>query len=67
MKTLEEHNKQKHEINLAFENKKVQSGVACDKCGTEMIVPNPHMVLASYPAQQYVQCPNCNHIGLKVV
>ena len=67
MKTLSEHNKQKHELNLNHNPmydfaKPVKAGVACDKCGTEMIIPNPYVVLASLPPQQTVQCPSCQII-----
>ena len=58
MKTLKQHNETK--LNLKPEYK---AGVKCDKCETEMILDNPHMMLASYPPQQSVVCPKCGYRG----
>ena len=65
MKTLEEHNEYIYKINA--EPKVCSAGVKCDDCGTEMILPQPNVVLASYPAKVTVQCPKCSKTGLKVV
>ena len=66
-KTLDEHNKERNEFYNAPKPSYNSAQVKCNECGTEMICPNPHVVLASYPAQQHVQCPNCGRTGLKVV
>ena len=64
MKSLDEYNKDKYNIP---NERQYMAGVKCDKCETEMVIENPHVVLASYPAQQWVVCPKCNHRGLKVL
>lgn len=65
MKTLEEHNK--YVYNLYTQEKTYSAGVKCDDCGTEMILPEPNVVLTSYPPKVKVECPKCGKTGLKVV
>ena len=67
MKTLKEHNKERDEFYNGPKPSYNSAGVKCNECGTEMICPQPNVVLTSCPPQQHVQCPNCGRIGLKVV
>jgi len=64
MKTLEEHNEYIYKINA--EPKVCSAGVKCDDCGTEMILPQPDVVLTSNPPKMRVECPSCGKTGLKV-
>ena len=70
MKTLNEHNKDSNEHNKDSHTKlsstPVLAGVLCNICGVEMIMPQPDMVLLSWPAKVMVQCPKCNVIDYKV-
>lgn len=58
MKTLKEYNETVHIKQDVF-----KAGVKCDKCDTEMLLDNPHMMLASYPPQQSVVCSKCKYRG----
>lgn len=62
MKTLEEHNN-----SIQKTPGKVNAGVKCDKCHTEMYLQNPNEMLLSYPAQQRVFCDECGYSGYMVV
>jgi len=64
MKTLSERNKE-----TAAARKKMRdeehygyAGVACDKCGTEMVYSDG-MVLMSNPTQKNVKCLSCGFTG----
>ena len=59
MKTLKEHNEE-----ILTGQQDYRAGVQCDECETEMLLENPNMMLASWPAQQWVICPNCKYRGL---
>jgi DNA-directed RNA polymerase subunit RPC12/RpoP len=37
------------------------SGIACSKCGAEMIYPRPLRVIATYPPMRDLDCPKCGH------
>ena len=65
MKTLEEHNEYICKINA--EPKVCLAGVKCDDCGTEMILSQPNVVLASYPPKMRVECPSCGKSDCMVV
>jgi ribosomal protein S27E len=65
MKTLEEHNEYIYKINA--EPKVCSAGVKCDDCGTEMILPQPNVVLTSYPPKMRVKCPSCGKSDCMVV
>lgn len=67
MKTLDEHNKERHLIHSIFNDKKQNAGVKCDDCDVEMYYDNPHVALASWPMQQSVVCPKCNKRDYKVM
>ena len=38
-------------------------GIACDLCGGELMRPEPHEVLLSFPAQIRVHCVGCGFNG----
>jgi hypothetical protein len=66
MKTLDEHNDEARR-RRAEVGDHPRAGVACPKCGEELMVSNPGMFLASDPPLQTVHCPGCGLTGTKVV
>jgi DNA-directed RNA polymerase subunit RPC12/RpoP len=42
------------------------NGIACPKCGKELMDTNPNMTLTSYPAQKNVHCPKCGYTGYRI-
>jgi hypothetical protein len=62
MKTLSKHNNDSYPKYSVSVSQPIPAGVLCDKCNTEMMIPNPNMVLSSYPPKRMVQCPKCNTI-----
>lgn len=65
MKTLSEHNKEMRERDEFIRRTAHLAGVACDDCGTEMMLRTPGVVNASNPPTQWVDCPHCGKSGLK--
>lgn len=41
------------------------NGLACDKCGHELIDSSPNVMLASNPPQLNVHCPKCGFTGYR--
>ena len=62
MKTLDEYNFEVH--NRRKERQEFKAGVKCNECETEMLLENPYVMLTTWPAQQWVVCPNCKYRGL---
>ncbi len=61
--TLDEHNRQK-----IMERKALQvngAGVACPKCGMEMVLAHPGQINLSFPPSEIVRCPSCGRTGEK--
>ena len=65
MKTLEQHNADRHAIREAFRKVANAAGVACDKCGEQMYYDDPNTVYTSDPPVQRVRCHKCGYYGLK--
>lgn len=61
MKTLKEYNEDKVKQYKEAKAKAHLSGIACDKCGTELEFPNPGELLMSNPPKKRVKCPKCGH------
>lgn len=64
MKTLKENNEK---ILNDSKPKTIKNGIACDKCGEELIDSYPNLILTSYPAQKNVHCEKCGFIGYRYV
>ena len=47
-------------------NKPKPNGIACPKCGEEMMDSNPSVSLASNPPQKNIHCPKCNYKDFRV-
>ena len=66
MRCLSDHNEHIVARRDRIERWRHKAGVLCDRCDTQMLYVN-EMVLASNPAKREVKCPNCNHVGYKIV
>ena len=67
--TLEEHNAARraaHKHRVRIMNRPVFNGIACPKCGEEMMDSNPSITLASNPPQKNILCPKCNYKDFRV-
>ena len=42
------------------------NGLACPKCGTELVDSSPNTVLTSNPPQKNVHCPTCEWKGYRI-
>lgn len=42
------------------------NGIACPKCGEELIDSNPMETLTSYPPQKNVNCSKCEYVGYRI-
>ena len=68
MQNLNEYNSNKLRARQNQTNKNgwERNGIACPKCGTELVDPNPHVKLMSNPPQKNILCPKCNFTGYRV-
>ena len=41
------------------------NGIACPKCGTELVDPSPSVTLLCNPPALDVSCPNCDFRGYR--
>lgn len=41
------------------------NGIACPKCGTELLDSTPGMALLSHPPQHKIHCTSCNYHGYR--
>jgi C4-type Zn-finger protein len=69
LKSLEEHNT----INSTFHwgmmgQSPVFNGIACPKCGEELLDTQPNVTLSSMPPQKNVGCSskNCDYTGYRI-
>lgn len=60
LKSLEEYNKEK----LKSAQINVNTGIACPKCGKEMVLTTPGMILLTHPAKESIHC-ECGHKDYK--
>jgi hypothetical protein len=66
--SLDEHNSNAWSTQTRwFSNEPIPNGIACPKCGNELMDTNPMMTLTSYPAQKDVHCPKCEYKGYRIV
>ena len=63
LKSLEEYDKE--HMKITFEAR--LTGIACHRCGTEVINTDPNMVLTSYPARKKIGCTKCQWHGTCLV
>jgi len=64
---LDEHNENSRTLRMNyFSNEPRPNGIACPKCGAEMVDSNPMSVLTSMPPQKNVSCPECKYTGYRI-
>ena len=67
LKKLEDHNKEKSLDNSFIISKSPQlNGIACPKCGAELLDTHPTMVLYSNPPQKNIHCGECGYVGFRL-
>lgn len=64
MKTLSEHNAERESV-VEWLKHKQKAGVACNKCGQEMLLEQANSYNTTNPPTQWVRCPGCGERGLK--
>lgn len=70
LKSLIEHNSMSTTFHLGMLNPKpIPNGIACPKCGEELLDTKPNETLASMPPQKNVGCSSkkCDYIGYRVI
>lgn len=67
LKTLDEHNSSARIRQMAaMTNGPRPNGIACPKCGEELLDTTPNITLTSMPAQKNVNCSKCDYVGYRV-
>lgn len=66
METLDEYNERRRRELQEIAQRQHLAGVSCDRCGSEMHVTNPGVLLMSHPPQRQVHCPRCKQTGTQV-
>ena len=67
LKTLDKHNSDARKFHHnANDNKPRLNGIACPKCGKELLDSHPNITLTSYPPQKNVKCSECDYVGYRV-
>jgi hypothetical protein len=66
LKSLEEHDAEAMAIADSMNNPQL-NGIACPKCGSELLDTAPHFMLLSNPPQYYIACSNteCDYTGTR--
>ena len=64
MKTLAEHNQQRHDEFTTRElmNEAHPNGIECPKCKAELWDSSPMLTLTSNPPQKNIHCPQCHYV-----
>jgi DNA-directed RNA polymerase subunit RPC12/RpoP len=66
--SLDEHNSNAWATQTRwFSNEPRPNGIACPKCGNELMDSNPMATLTSHPAKKNVHCPKCEYKGYRIV
>ena len=63
LKTLEDHNRERRDSYKAGVSDAQPLGIACPKCGAELVNPTPQVEFPTYPPQIRIACPKCGHQG----
>ena len=69
MKTLDEFNAERrkaHYENAEFWSKPHKNGIACPKCGEELLDSFPSITLTSDPPQKNIHCDACGYRGFRI-
>jgi len=65
LKTLEQFNAERYSL-VGSINKPALNGIACPKCGAELMDTNPGILLTSNPPKCYIGCSKCDYSGTRV-
>lgn len=67
LKSLDEHNSNSwSNYSSMFENSPKPNGIACPKCGEELMDSQPMMTLTSNPPKKDIHCPSCGYVGYRI-
>lgn len=67
--SLEEHNIKASSAHYEASNGIAkENGIACPKCGTELVDTSPKLTLMTRPPQKDIHCPsgNCDYKGMRI-
>lgn len=64
LRTLDDHNRSALEA-FTLSNRPCPNGIACPKCGQELVDSNPSVCLTSWPPQYSVHCLACEYNGYR--
>ena len=67
LKTLQKWNDARFDIHAAAVRRNVPNGIACPKCGEELLDVNPNVRSTSWPPKTRVACKACSWQGRRVV
>ena len=66
LKSLEESNAESRRLAFAMnDNSPKPNGIACPKCGEELMDTNPMITLTSHPPQKSTKCSKCDYYGYR--
>lgn len=65
MHTLDEFNKGRADLYEHLDKSKL-NGIACPKCGKELVDSCPSITLTSNPPKKHVRCPECKYNGYRI-
>lgn len=67
LKTLTEHNSQRHKFHASWQSiEPIPNGIACPGCGKELVDITPNITLTSNPPQKNTKCLNCGYVGYRI-
>ena len=67
LKDLSKHNSEASVLQYGLNNNNpIKNGIACPKCGNELLDSRPMITLTSYPAQKNIHCDKCDYVGYRI-
>ena len=69
LKSLDEHNSMSSTFHRSMmPQKPIPNGIACPKCGEEMLDTEPNVILTSIPPKKSVGCSSkkCDYTGYRI-
>jgi hypothetical protein len=68
LKTLADANRDAHRRHArSISSEPLLNGIACPKCGSELLDSRPDVVLPSLPPQKNIYCTGCGYRGYRTV
>lgn len=69
LKSLAEHNAQASAFHNSFNymGNPIKNGLACPKCGNELLDSTPNMTLTSMPPKKSIHCDKCEYKSYRIV